>query len=66
MTPRPAAETIAILRYLLRTMEDDPVIARQSIVELKRLILLRIAALESDTTPGAQDATNSTTSRKAA
>jgi hypothetical protein len=48
MVPRPASETIAILRRTLEQIEKDldPLLDAASFNELKRIVLSRIAELE--------------------
>ena len=50
MVPRPAAETIATLRRTLLEVEAqlDPVSDAVSMAELKRIVLLRVAELETE------------------
>ena len=48
MLPRPAMETIEILRRTLEQMESDPRFDAESMAELRRIVVNRIAELEAD------------------
>ncbi len=48
MLSRPALETIEILRRTLEQMERDPHFDAESMAELRRIVLNRIAELEAD------------------
>ena len=51
MLPRPALETIEILRRVLEQMERDPRFDAESMAELRRILVNRIAELEADRVP---------------
>ncbi len=48
MLSRPALETIETLRRTLEQMEGDPHFDAESMAELRRIIVNRIAELEAD------------------
>ncbi len=61
MLPRPALETIEILRRTLEQMERDPRFEAESMAELRRIVVNRIAELEADRVPQAAIARASST-----
>ena len=48
MLPRPTSETVEILRRTLEQMERDPRFDAESMTELRRIVVNRIAELEAN------------------